>query len=148
MSDLGSNLNVKGEVNLNNSTLALTAEKDGKAQYVTAKGVTTSAITSDTAIKGNFSAIETSGLLNATAIKTSENEISATVSRKNVADYVNKTTSGEAMWENVAMALENSFTTLDSQIEENKGTTTATNDSLHNKRLFYKIALQMLIRKA
>ncbi|MDE8034542.1 autotransporter domain-containing protein [Actinobacillus equuli subsp. equuli] len=129
VSDLGSNLNVKGEVDLNNSTLALTAEKDGKAQYVTAKGVTTSAITSDTAIKGNFSAIETSGLLNAMAVKTSENEISATVSRKNVADYVNKTTSGEAMWENVAMALENSFTTLDSQIEENKGTTTATNDS-------------------
>ncbi|RRN05894.1 autotransporter domain-containing protein [Bibersteinia trehalosi] len=129
VSDLGSHLNVKGEVDLNDSTLSLAAVKDGKAQYVTAKGVTINAITSDTAIKGNFAAIETSGLLTATAEKTSENEVTATVSRKNVAEYVTENTSGETMRENVAMALESAFTTLDSQIEGNNGTTAATNET-------------------
>lgn len=70
-----------------------------------------SAITSDSAIKGNFAAIETSGLLTATAEKTNENEVKATVSRKNV-----------------ATALESSFSALDNQIEGNNGSTNATND--------------------
>ncbi len=111
MSDLGSNLNVKGEVDLNGSTLSLAAVKEGKAQYVTQKGLSMSAITSDSAIKGNFAAIETSGLLTATAEKTNENEVKATVSRKNV-----------------ATALESSFSALDNQIEGNNGSTNATND--------------------
>lgn len=128
VSDLGSNLNVKGEVDLNGSTLSLAAVKEGKAQYVTQKGLSMSAITSDSAIKGNFAAIETSGLLTATAEKTNENEVKATVSRKNVADYVNENTSGDAMWKNVATALESSFSALDNQIEGNNGSTNATND--------------------
>ncbi|WP_342365906.1 serine protease [Mannheimia haemolytica] len=128
MSDLGSNLNVKGEVDLNGSTLSLAAVKEGKAQYVTQKGLSMSAITSDSAIKGNFAAIETSGLLTATAEKTNENEVKATVSRKNVADYVNENTSGDAMWKNVATALESSFSALDNQIEGNNGSTNATNN--------------------
>lgn len=111
VSDLGSNLNVKGEVDLNGSTLSLAAVKEGKAQYVTQKGLSMSAITSDSAIKGNFAAIETSGLLTATAEKTNENEVKATVSRKNV-----------------ATALESSFSALDNQIEGNNGSTNATND--------------------
>ena len=48
---------------LNGSKLELKSEKDGEAQYVTAKGVQSS-ITSDNKIEGNVTNIETGSMLN------------------------------------------------------------------------------------
>ncbi|AUI66632.1 MULTISPECIES: autotransporter domain-containing protein [Glaesserella] len=117
VSTLGSTLNVKGNVDLNDSTLTLTSNKGDRAEYVTAKGVTNRTLIADGIITGNFSKIESVGLLNVKAVQSNPNEISTTVSRANVVDYVNETSSNEKMWENVATALENSFTVLDNKLE-------------------------------
>ncbi|WGE45955.1 autotransporter domain-containing protein [Actinobacillus equuli] len=120
VSSLDSKLSVKGGVDLNNSTLVLTAEKDGQAQYVTAKGVTTEAITSDSEIKGEFGVVETTtGLLNATVNKTAENVVAATLSRQNVETFVANSEARDAMTESVASNLESSFSALDRQIDAN-----------------------------
>ncbi|WGE54445.1 autotransporter domain-containing protein [Actinobacillus equuli subsp. equuli] len=120
VSSLDSKLSVKGDVDLNNSTLVLTAEKDGQAQYITAKGVTTEAITSDSEIKGEFGAVETTtGLLNATVNKTAENAVETTLSRQNVETFVANSEARDAMTESVASNLESSFSALDRQIDAN-----------------------------
>ena len=131
ISTLGSEMKVSGEVDLNNSTLELSAEKNGETQYVTKKGIQTNAITSGTGIKGNFSNVETSGLLNGKVEKVGENEIKATLSRKNVEEYVAETSDHkDEIWSNVASNLEKSFTALDEKIDENGGVVKATNEPL------------------
>ncbi len=117
VSSLGSTLNVKGDVDLNNSTLTLTTYKGDKSEYVTEKGLTNRTLTAEGTIKGNFAKVESLGLLRVKAVNANANEITTTVSRANVVDYVNETAPNEKMWENVATALENSFTVLDSKID-------------------------------
>ena len=89
VSDLNSNIHVKGKVNLNNSRLEIKPEENGERKYVTANGTTQNVITSDNKIDGNFENVNTDDMLNA-KINQNENTVSAEVSRKNVLDYVEK----------------------------------------------------------
>ena len=117
VSSLGASLNVLGDVQLNDSTLEITNEVDGETVYITAKGVTNDIITSSNTINGNFSKVETSELLNADVESTSDS-INATLSRKNVSEYVSNSELSDSMRDNVAQNLETAFTSLDSQLEE------------------------------
>lgn len=117
LSSLGSSINISGNVDLNDSTLELTNEVDGEASYVTAKGVTSDVITSDNAINGSFSKVETPELLNADIISTSDT-VNAKLSRKNVLDYITTSELSDSMRDNVAQNLETAFSALDNQLEE------------------------------
>lgn len=116
VSSLGSSLNVLGDVQLNDSTLEITNEIDGETVYITSKGTTNNIITSNNTISGNFSKVETSELLNAD-ITNSSDSINATLSRKNVADYVSNSELSDSMRNNVAQNIETAFTSLDNQLE-------------------------------
>ena len=111
-----SNVHIKGEVALNSSTLVLKSEKDGEAQYVTAKGVE-AAITSDNKINGEFGNVETADMLKGTVENSSDNTVNTKLSRKNVTEYVADGQLSDSMRDNVAQNLETAFTKLDSQIE-------------------------------
>ena len=115
VSELGASVYVKGQAELN-GTLEASAVKDGEQQYITARGVKENIITSDNAIKGNFSNVETETLLNADVEK-SENSVDVNLSRKNVEDYVSTLSLSDTMRNNVAQNIETSFKELDSQIE-------------------------------
>ena len=132
-----SNLHVKGRVVLNGSKLELKSEKDGEAQYVTAKGVQSS-ITSDNKIEGNVTNIETGSMLNGN-VENKGNSLNATLSRKNVEDYVSTSSVGDAMRNNVAGNLETSFKELDSQIE--RGNIKETSAFARNAALIQKMSL-------
>ena len=132
-----SNLHVKGRVVLNGSKLELKSEKDGEAQYVTAKGVQSS-ITSDNKIEGNVTNIETGSMLNGN-VENKGNSLNAILSRKNVEDYVSTSSVGDAMRNNVAGNLETSFKELDSQIE--RGNIKETSAFARNAALIQKMSL-------
>ena len=122
---------------LNGSKLELKSEKDGEAQYVTAKGVQSS-ITSDNKIEGNVTNIETGSMLNGN-VENKGNSLNATLSRKNVEDYVSTSSVGDAMRNNVAGNLETSFKELDSQIE--RGNIKETSAFARNAALIQKMSL-------
>ncbi len=108
-------LHVAGKVALGGSTIELKSEKDGVAQYVTAKG-TEAKITSDNEIEGNIANVETAEMLKGD-VEAIENGINATLSRKNVEDYVSELSESDAMRKDVAENLEASFKKLDEEIE-------------------------------
>ena len=116
VSDLNSNIHVKGKVNLNNSRLEIKPEENGERKYVTANGTTQNVITSDSKIEGNFENVNTDEMLNA-KINQNENAVSAKVSRKNVLDYVEKIAESDEMQKNTAENLETAFQKLDQNIE-------------------------------
>ena len=69
--------------------------------------------------------------MNGKVEKVGENEIKATLSRKNVEEYVAETSDHkDEIWSNVASNLEKSFTALDEKIDENGGVVKATNEPL------------------
>ena len=108
-------VHVKGKVALGGSTIELKSEKDGVAQYVTAKG-TEAKITSDNEIEGNVANVETAEMLKGD-VEATENGINATLSRKNVEDYVSELSESDTMRKDVAENLEASFKKLDEEIE-------------------------------
>ena len=108
-------VHVKGKVALGGSTIELKSEKDGVAQYVTAKG-TEAKITSDNEIEGNVANVETAEMLKGD-VEATENGINATLSRKNVEEYVSELSESDAMRKDVAENLEASFKKLDEEIE-------------------------------
>ena len=108
-------LHVAGKVALGGSTIELKSEKDGVAQYVTAKG-TEAKITSDNEIEGNIANVETAEMLKGD-VEATENGINATLSRKNVEEYVSELSESDAMRKDVAENLEASFKKLDEEIE-------------------------------
>ena len=108
-------LHVAGKVALGGSTIELKSEKDGVAQYVTAKG-TEAKITSDNEIEGNVANVETAEMLKGD-VEATENGINATLSRKNVEEYVSELSESDAMRKDVAENLEASFKKLDEEIE-------------------------------
>ncbi len=110
-----SSLHVAGKVALGGSTIELKSEKDGVAQYVTAKG-TEAKITSDNEIEGNVANVETAEMLKGD-VEATENGINATLSRKNVEEYVSELSESDAMRKDVAENLEASFKKLDEEIE-------------------------------
>ena len=116
VSDLNSNIHVKGKVNLNNSRLEIKPEENGERKYVTANGTTQNVITSDNKIDGNFENVNTDDMLNA-KINQNDNAVSAEVSRKNVLDYVEKISESDEMQKNTAQNLETAFQNLDQSIE-------------------------------
>ena len=108
-------VHVKGKVALGGSTIELKSEKDGVAQYVTAKG-TEAKITSDNEIEGNVANVETAEMLKGD-VEATENGINATLSRKNLEDYVSELSESDTMRKDVAENLEASFKKLDEEIE-------------------------------
>ena len=115
-SDLDSRINVKGKAELGNSTIAIKAEKDGEAQYVTAKGKKVNVITSDTEVTGNPTVTTTEALKSE---KTQDgNSVDVKVSRKNVNEYV-KEIDGDQMQKDTAEGLEASLKDLDEKVENN-----------------------------
>ena len=112
-------VHVKGKVTLGGSTIELKSEKDGVAQYVTAKG-TEAKITSDSKIEGNVSNVETAEMLKGN-VEAAENELNATLSRKNVEEYISELPEADAMRRDVAENLEASFKKLDEEVEKGNG---------------------------
>ena len=112
-------VHVKGKVTLGGSTIELKSEKDGVAQYVTAKG-TEAKITSDSKIEGNVSNVETAEMLKGN-VETTENVLNATLSRKNVEEYISELPEADAMRRDVAENLEASFKKLDEEVEKGNG---------------------------
>ena len=112
-------VHVKGKVTLGGSTIELKSEKDGVAQYVTAKG-TEAKITSDSKIEGNVSNVETEEMLKGN-VETAENGLNATLSRKNVEEYISELPEADAMRRDVAENLEASFKKLDEEVEKGNG---------------------------
>ena len=108
-------VHVKGKVALGGSTIELKSEKDGVAQYVTAKG-TEAKITSDNEIEGNVANVETAEMLKGD-VEATENGLNATLSRKNVEEYVSELSESDTMRKDVAENLEASFKKLDEEIE-------------------------------
>ena len=112
-------VHVKGKVTLGGSTIELKSEKDGVAQYVTAKG-TEAKITSDNKIEGNVSNVETAEMLKGN-VEAAENGLNATLSRKNVEEYISELPEADAMRRDVAENLEASFKKLDEEVEKGNG---------------------------
>ena len=112
-------VHVKGKVALGGSTIELKSEKDGVAQYVTAKG-TEAKITSDSKIEGNVSNVETAEMLKGN-VEAAENGLNATLSRKNVEEYISELPEADAMRRDVAENLEASFKKLDEEVEKGNG---------------------------
>ena len=112
-------VHVKGKVTLGGSTIELKSEKDGVAQYVTAKG-TEAKITSDSKIEGNVSNVETAEMLKGN-VEAAENGLNATLSRKNVEEYISELPEADAMRKDVAENLEASFKKLDEEVEKGNG---------------------------
>ena len=112
-------VHVKGKVTLDGSTIELKSEKDGVAQYVTAKG-TEAKITSDSKIEGNVSNVETAEMLKGN-VEAAENGLNATLSRKNVEEYISELPEADAMRKDVAENLEASFKKLDEEVEKGNG---------------------------
>ena len=116
VTDLNSNIHVKGKVNLNNSKLEVKPEQNGERKYITSNGTVQNVITSDDKIQGNITDVNTDEMLN-TKIDQTENSVSAKVSRKNVLDYVEKISESDEMQKNTAQNLETAFQKLDQDIE-------------------------------
>ena len=116
VTDLNSNIHVKGKVSLNNSKLEVKPEENGERKYITSNGTAQDVITSDDKIEGNFNSVNTDEMLNAKLNQT-ENSVSAKVSRKNILDYVEKISESDEMQKNTAQNLETAFQKLDQDIE-------------------------------
>ena len=116
VTDLNSNIRVKGKVNLNNSKLEVKPEQNGERKYITSNGIVQNVITSDDKIQGNVTDVNTDEMLN-TKIDQTENSVSAKVSRKNVLNYVEKLSESDEMQKNTAQNLETAFQKLDQDIE-------------------------------
>lgn len=117
VSDLGAFLEVKGEADLNGSTLELTSLRGENPEYITTKGVKSEVLTADKGIKGSFSEVETAELLEGSFGKEGDT-VSATLSRKDVKEYVSSLSLADDTRIDVAENVETAFRTLDEKIEK------------------------------
>ncbi|RRD38248.1 autotransporter outer membrane beta-barrel domain-containing protein, partial [Leptotrichia sp. OH3620_COT-345] len=102
--DIGTKLTVKGTVNLNGeNTLVQTV----KNRYVTAKPMNEAIIEAEKGINGNFTKVETPELINASSEVTGNN-LTVTLSRKNVEEYVTSLETTDEMRRVAAQNIETS----------------------------------------
>ena len=108
--EIGSKLIVKGTIKIDgrerNQTLGSTVKLLSNG-YVTATPTTSAVIEAEKGIEGQFAKVENKG-----------NSIEATISRKNVEDYVNSLKNSDEMQKNTAKNVEVSFKELDKKIAE------------------------------
>ena len=118
--EIGTKLIVKGTVKIDgrerNQTLGSTLRVLNN-NYVTAAPTTATVIEAEKGIEGKFEKVETDELING-KVENTENLIKATISRKNVEDYVNNLSDSDEMQKNTAKNVEVSFKELDKKIEE------------------------------
>ena len=118
--EIGTKLIVKGTVKIDgrerNQTLGSTLRVLNN-NYVTAAPTTATVIEAEKEIEGKFEKVETDELING-KVENTENSIKATISRKNVEDYVNNLSDSDEMQKNTAKNVEVSFKELDKKIEE------------------------------
>jgi len=118
--EIGTKLIVKGTVKIDgrerNQTLGSTLRVLNN-NYVTAAPTTATVIEAEKGIEGKFEKVETDELING-KVENTENSIKATISRKNVEDYVNNLSDSDEMQKNTAKNVEVSFKELDKKIEE------------------------------
>lgn len=116
-SALGAELNVNGNVNLNDSKLRLLNEKDGNLAYITKNGVTNNIISAKGNISGNFKEVQTEEMLNGNIVEQDSSSVKTKLSRKNVSDYVKNLDISDEMRNNVSENLETAFSELDKEVE-------------------------------
>lgn len=116
-SALGAELNVNGNVNLNDSKLRLLNEKDGNLTYITKNGVTNNIISAKGNISGNFKEVQTEEMLNGNIVEQDSSSVKTKLSRKNVSDYVKNLDISDEMRNNVSENLETAFSELDKEVE-------------------------------
>ena len=118
--EIGTKLIVKGTVKIDgrerNQTLGSTLRVLSN-NYVTATPTTATVIEAENGIEGEFSKVETDELVNG-KVENKGNSVEATVSRKNLEDYVNNLGNSDEMQKNAAKNVEVSFKELDRKIEE------------------------------
>ena len=118
--EIGTKLIVKGTVKIDgrerNQALGSTLRVLNN-NYVTAEPTTATVIEAEKGIEGKFEKVETDELING-KVENTENSIKATISRKNVEDYVNNLSDSDEMQKNTAKNVEVSFKELDKKIEE------------------------------
>ena len=118
--EIGTKLIVKGTVKIDgrerNQALGSTLRVLNN-NYVTAAPTTATVIEAEKGIEGKFEKVETDELING-KVENTENSIKATISRKNVEDYVNNLSDSDEMQKNTAKNVEVSFKELDKKIEE------------------------------
>ena len=118
--EIGSKLIVKGTIKIDgrerNQTLGSTVKLLSNG-YVTATPTTSAVIEAEKGIEGQFAKVETDELINGKG-ENKGNSIEATISRKNVEDYVNSLKNSDEMQKNTAKNVEISFKELDKKIDE------------------------------
>ena len=118
--EIGSKLIVKGTIKIDgrerNQTLGSSVKLLSNG-YVTATPTTSTVIEAEKGIEGQFAKVETDGLING-KVENKGNSIEATISRKNVEDYVNSLKNSDEMQKNTAKNVEVSFKELDKKIAE------------------------------
>ena len=118
--EIGTKLIVKGTVKIDgrerNQALGSTLRVLNN-NYVTAEPTTATVIEAEKGIEGKFEKVETDELING-KVENTENSIKATISRKNVEDYVNNLSDSDELQKNTAKNVEVSFKELDKKIEE------------------------------
>ena len=118
--EIGTKLIVKGTVKIDgrerNQALGSTLRVLNN-NYVTAAPTTATVIEAEKGIEGKFAKVETDGLING-KVENKGNLVEATISRKNVEDYVNNLSNSDETQKNTAKNVEVSFKELDKKIEE------------------------------
>ena len=118
--EIGTKLIVKGTVKIDgrerNQTLGSTLRVLNN-NYVTAAPTTATVIEAEKGIEGKFEKVETDELING-KVENKGNLVEATISRKNVEDYVNNLSNSDETQKNTAKNVEVSFKELDKKIEE------------------------------
>ena len=118
--EIGTKLIVKGTIKIDgrerNQTLGSTLRILNN-NYVTAAPTTAAVLEAGNGIEGQFEKVETDELING-KVENKGNSVEATVSRKNVEDYVNNLENSDEMQKNTAKNVEVSFKELDRKIEE------------------------------
>jgi len=113
--EIGTKLIVKGTVKIDgrerNQALGSTLRVLNN-NYVTAAPTTATVIEAEKGIEGKFEKVETDELING-KVENTENSIKATISRKNVEDYVNNLSDSDEMQKNTAKNVEVSFKELE-----------------------------------
>ena len=118
--EIGTKLIVKGTVKIDgrerNQALGSTLRVLNN-NYVTAAPTTATVIEAEKGIEGKFEKVETDELING-KVENKGNLVEATISRKNVEDYVNNLSNSDETQKNTAKSVEVSFKELDKKIEE------------------------------
>ena len=118
--EIGTKLIVKGTVKIDgrerNQALGSTLRVLNN-NYVTTAPTTATVIEAEKGIEGKFEKVETDELING-KVENKGNLVEATISRKNVEDYVNNLSNSDETQKNTAKNVEVSFKELDKKIEE------------------------------